>query len=248
MVVGEKGAEKVDPVRTSYSAGLAIGQDATVRRVEQRIAEWTHLPVSHGEPIEVRPGRARQRQAEAGSRGGGGPRLPAGAVLRGAWRALGWRAGRRRRGQRTGPQAPRRAPPPRAAASRRRRLLPPHAAASRRRLAPPQVLRYQNGQKYDSHWDWFDERDEQDRSKGNRIATVLMYLSGEHRQRGRGGRNARAGRCAARPSWQAGSPARLRSPAWGLVARLRSAAWGLVARLRSAAWGLVAWPRAESSL
>ncbi len=42
----------------------------------------------------------------------------------------------------------------------------------------PQVLRYQNGQKYDSHWDWFDEKDDQDRSKGNRIATVLMYLEG----------------------------------------------------------------------
>jgi hypothetical protein len=45
------------------------------------------------------------------------------------------------------------------------------------------VLRYQNGQKYDSHWDWFDERDEQDRAKGNRVATVLMYLSGERRRR-----------------------------------------------------------------
>jgi hypothetical protein len=53
MVVGERGAEKVDPVRTSYSAGLAIAQDKTVRLVEQRIADWTHLPVRNGEPIEV---------------------------------------------------------------------------------------------------------------------------------------------------------------------------------------------------
>lgn len=53
MVVGDKGEEKVDPVRTSYSSGLGIGQDEVVRRIEKRIAEWTHLPVNHGEPIEV---------------------------------------------------------------------------------------------------------------------------------------------------------------------------------------------------
>jgi 2OG-Fe(II) oxygenase superfamily len=50
-----------------------------------------------------------------------------------------------------------------------------------------QVLRYQDGQKYDDHWDWFeeDERKTLDMDSNNRIATVLMYLSGEtgHRHR-----------------------------------------------------------------
>lgn len=42
------------------------------------------------------------------------------------------------------------------------------------------VLRYENGQKYDSHWDWFDDTTERHNldGSGNRVATVLMYLSG----------------------------------------------------------------------
>ncbi|KAK9814785.1 hypothetical protein WJX72_011443 [[Myrmecia] bisecta] len=42
-----------------------------------------------------------------------------------------------------------------------------------------QVLRYQNGQKYDAHWDWFDDpvKHKTHLGAGNRVATVLMYLS-----------------------------------------------------------------------
>eukprot|EP00879_Flechtneria_rotunda_P020970 GHRR01022081.1.p1 GENE.GHRR01022081.1~~GHRR01022081.1.p1 ORF type:complete len:266 (+),score=34.09 GHRR01022081.1:206-1003(+) len=40
---------------------------------------------------------------------------------------------------------------------------------------PIQVLRYQNGQKYDAHWDWFDDPLHKDKGD-NRAATVLMYL------------------------------------------------------------------------
>lgn len=29
------------------------GQDAVIGAIEQRIAEWTHLPPDHGEPIQV---------------------------------------------------------------------------------------------------------------------------------------------------------------------------------------------------
>jgi hypothetical protein len=39
-----------------------------------------------------------------------------------------------------------------------------------------QVLRYQNGQKYDAHWDWFDDPVHTKDSGENRVATVLMYL------------------------------------------------------------------------
>ena len=43
-----------------------------------------------------------------------------------------------------------------------------------------QILRYEHGQKYDEHWDWFDpeELEKMNMTDGNRIATVLMYLSG----------------------------------------------------------------------
>lgn len=42
---------------------------------------------------------------------------------------------------------------------------------------PIEVLRYQNGQKYDTHWDYFGGENT-DSSTGDRVATVLMYLSG----------------------------------------------------------------------
>lgn len=31
----------------------SAGEDGVVALIEQRIAEWTHLPHTHGEPIEV---------------------------------------------------------------------------------------------------------------------------------------------------------------------------------------------------
>ncbi|KXZ46131.1 hypothetical protein GPECTOR_46g200 [Gonium pectorale] len=48
---------------------------------------------------------------------------------------------------------------------------------------PMEVLRYVNGQKYDAHWDWFDDKEvrkepgEGSKPSSNRMATVLMYLS-----------------------------------------------------------------------
>ena len=44
-----------------------------------------------------------------------------------------------------------------------------------------QVLKYQPGQKYEEHWDWFEEeeRKKMDIDDTNRIATILVYLSGE---------------------------------------------------------------------
>ena len=46
-----------------------------------------------------------------------------------------------------------------------------------------QILRYEHGQKYDEHWDWFDQDElvRMNMTDGNRIATVLMYLSGAGR-------------------------------------------------------------------
>jgi 2OG-Fe(II) oxygenase superfamily len=44
-----------------------------------------------------------------------------------------------------------------------------------------QVLKYQPGQKYEEHWDWFEEeeRKKMDIDDTNRIATILVYLSGK---------------------------------------------------------------------
>ncbi|XP_023743758.1 probable prolyl 4-hydroxylase 6 [Lactuca sativa] len=39
-----------------------------------------------------------------------------------------------------------------------------------------QILHYENGQKYSPHWDYFQDKINQERG-GHRIATVLMYLS-----------------------------------------------------------------------
>ncbi|PNH09569.1 Prolyl 4-hydroxylase subunit alpha-2, partial [Tetrabaena socialis] len=44
---------------------------------------------------------------------------------------------------------------------------------------PMQILRYVDGQKYDAHWDWFDDPVHHAAylTEGNRYATVLLYLS-----------------------------------------------------------------------
>ncbi len=48
-----------------------------------------------------------------------------------------------------------------------------------------QVLKYEPGQKYEEHWDWFEEDElkkmnKDDEDPTNRIATILVYLSGMH--------------------------------------------------------------------
>lgn len=40
-----------------------------------------------------------------------------------------------------------------------------------------QILKYEHGEKYGSHWDFFSETQPGQQSKGKRIATLLMYLS-----------------------------------------------------------------------
>jgi hypothetical protein len=112
-----------------------------ISAIEQRIAEWTHLPPENGEPIQV---------------GAGAPRLP-----------------------------PARAEP----ASR----LPPYARRAAWRAVhppthppPPQVLRYNDGQKYDAHWDWFDDPVHgRANSTENRAATVRARLPAAARPRPR---------------------------------------------------------------
>ncbi|KXZ48876.1 hypothetical protein GPECTOR_25g461 [Gonium pectorale] len=93
VVDSATGQSKLDDIRTSYGAAFSRAEDPVIAEIEERIAEWTHIPPAHGEPI--------------------------------------------------------------------------------------QILRYENGQKYDAHWDWFDDpvHHKMYLSDGNRYATVLLYLS-----------------------------------------------------------------------
>ncbi|MEW5315416.1 MAG: hypothetical protein WDW38_006847 [Sanguina aurantia] len=52
-VVGAGGKSVEDNYRTSYGTFLRRYQDAVVERVENRIAAWTHLPVSHQEDLQL---------------------------------------------------------------------------------------------------------------------------------------------------------------------------------------------------
>ncbi|KAL6745323.1 hypothetical protein V8C86DRAFT_2981497 [Haematococcus lacustris] len=52
-VVGQGGKSVEDSYRTSYGTFLKRYQDAVVERVENKVAAWTQVPVSHQEDIQV---------------------------------------------------------------------------------------------------------------------------------------------------------------------------------------------------
>lgn len=70
---------------------------------------------------------------------------------------------------------------------------------------PIEVLRYRDGQKYSAHWDFFEDKFNDERS-GNRVATVLMYLAGGCRGKGGGGRAGRKGGKRARREGRGSQP------------------------------------------
>lgn len=83
-VVGAHGESVLDNIRTSYGTFLRRLQDPTVARVEERVATWTKLNVSHqvrslfaadGPPGDQRPAGCRGRRCSAAQR----RRLRAGA-------------------------------------------------------------------------------------------------------------------------------------------------------------------------
>eukprot|EP00198_Chlamydomonas_reinhardtii_P009252 XP_001698589.1 predicted protein [Chlamydomonas reinhardtii] len=54
LVVDSKtGQSKLDDIRTSYGAAFGRGEDPVIAAVEERIAEWTHLPPEYGEPMQI---------------------------------------------------------------------------------------------------------------------------------------------------------------------------------------------------
>ncbi|KAF8019679.1 hypothetical protein BT93_G0388 [Corymbia citriodora subsp. variegata] len=53
VVDGATGKSKDSGVRTSMGMFLSRGQDKIVRAIEKRIADFTHIPVEHGEGIQI---------------------------------------------------------------------------------------------------------------------------------------------------------------------------------------------------
>jgi len=53
VVDAETGGSLLSDIRTSSGAFVGRGQDEVVRRIEERIALWSHIPVTHGEAIQV---------------------------------------------------------------------------------------------------------------------------------------------------------------------------------------------------
>lgn len=53
VVDADTGKSVLDSVRTSSGTFLSRYQDAVVRDVEDRLAHWTHIPVLHGEDLQV---------------------------------------------------------------------------------------------------------------------------------------------------------------------------------------------------
>jgi hypothetical protein len=75
VVESETGRSKVDNIRTSSGMFLRRGQDDIISAVEQRIAEWTLLPVEHGEGLQVLRYNNGQKYDAVSVRVGNSPRL-----------------------------------------------------------------------------------------------------------------------------------------------------------------------------
>ena len=52
-VIGAAGDSVQDSIRTSYGAFLPRRRDAIVVRIEDRLAAWTQLPMTHQEDLQV---------------------------------------------------------------------------------------------------------------------------------------------------------------------------------------------------
>ena len=53
VVDSATGGSKLDDIRTSYGVFLQTAEDEVVSRIEQRVAEWSQVPLSHQEQLQV---------------------------------------------------------------------------------------------------------------------------------------------------------------------------------------------------
>lgn len=54
VIDAKTGGTTFDSIRTSYGGVIQRAADAIIASIEERIAEWTHLPADHGESFQVR--------------------------------------------------------------------------------------------------------------------------------------------------------------------------------------------------
>ncbi len=52
-VTGEAGSSIQDSIRTSYGTFLLRRHDSAIARMEDRLAAWTQLPMTHQEDLQV---------------------------------------------------------------------------------------------------------------------------------------------------------------------------------------------------
>ncbi|KAG1660221.1 hypothetical protein FOA52_005090 [Chlamydomonas sp. UWO 241] len=53
VVDAKTGSSRLDDIRTSFGAAFGRGEDSVIAGVEEKIAEWTHLPADLGEPMQI---------------------------------------------------------------------------------------------------------------------------------------------------------------------------------------------------
>ncbi|PNW76919.1 hypothetical protein CHLRE_11g481200v5 [Chlamydomonas reinhardtii] len=53
VVDAQTGQSRLDDIRTSFGAAFGRGEDPVIAEIEERVAEWTHLPPEHQEPMQI---------------------------------------------------------------------------------------------------------------------------------------------------------------------------------------------------
>jgi hypothetical protein len=165
--------------RTSSGHFLSRGQDEVVKRLEQRIADWTKLPVVNGEPFHVRSSSAAAAAVQQQQQGDitAVKAQAAQAPPAGMSSAPGQCAGRHQCHVSMGCmqlQTEQQSQHMRNCCSRG--SVNSHATSAATWLLLLQVLHYQEGEQYVEHWDYFHDAVNV-QNGGQRVATALIYLS-----------------------------------------------------------------------
>jgi len=53
VIDAKTGSSTLDEIRTSYGAAFGRGEDDVIAGIEEKIAEWSHLPAENGEPMQI---------------------------------------------------------------------------------------------------------------------------------------------------------------------------------------------------
>ena len=53
VVDPDTGGEKLDDIRTSFGTFLAPGETDVIRRIEERVAQWSQVPLQNQEQLQI---------------------------------------------------------------------------------------------------------------------------------------------------------------------------------------------------